>query len=132
MEVLRESDFGFVHQVLTFTRRSNDSITTCRKGYNSRLLTERIMIEKFGKVYLTDEEFLARLRKIDREYYRSLGGYVWRFMPRNFWSLQRDGLAVVPTVLRPWRVAIEAVRALLDAVLNPLDTALRLFSGPER
>ena len=132
MDVLRESDFGFVHQVLTFTRRSNDSITTRRKGYNSRLLTERIMIEKFGRVYLSDDEFPARLRTIDREYYRSLGEYVWRFMPKNFWSLQREGLAVVPTALRRWRVAIEAVRALLDMAFNPLNTARRLFNRPER
>ena len=132
MDVLRESDFGFVHQVLTFTRRSNDSITTRRNGYNSRLLTERMMIEKFGKVYLSDDEFRARLRKIDREYYRSLGDYVWRFMPREFWSFQEEALATVPTALRRGRVAIEALRALLDRVLNPLNTAVRFFRRPER
>jgi glycosyltransferase involved in cell wall biosynthesis len=132
MEVLRESDFGFVHQVLTFTRRSNDSITTRRKGYNSRLLTERIMIEKFGKVYLSDEEFRRRLRKIDGDYYRSLGDYVFRFMPREFWSFQEEALATVPTGLDRWRVAIGAVRVLLERALNPLDTVVRLVRGPKR
>jgi hypothetical protein len=53
-------------------------------------------------------------------------------MPQKFWSLQREGLAVVPTVLRRWRVAIEAVRALLDKAGNPLNTVLRLLSRPER
>ncbi len=126
MEVLGESDFAFVHQVLTFTRRSNDSITTRRKGFNSRLLTERIMIEKFGPRYLTKAEYAARLRALDDAYYRSLGDYVWRFMPRAFWSLQVEGLAVVPTELRRGRIATAAVRALIDRVLNPLNTAARL------
>src|SRR5262249_11201895 len=132
MDVLRECDLGFVHQVLTFTRRSNDSVTTRRKGYNSRLLTERIMIEKFGRTYLTDDEFRARFREIDRKYYRNLGDYVWRRMPRAFWTLQEEALAAVPTRLRRGRIVVQSMRALLDGILNPLNTAVRLLRRRER
>jgi glycosyltransferase involved in cell wall biosynthesis len=56
-EILRESDFGFVHQVLTFTRRDGRSpfSTFSRLGAN---LPEQVnLLSEYGPVYLTKAEY---------------------------------------------------------------------------
>ena len=37
LEILGDSDFGFVHQVLTFSRVRDDSLTSFSQSYNTYL-----------------------------------------------------------------------------------------------
>jgi glycosyltransferase involved in cell wall biosynthesis len=59
--LMQESDFGFVHQVLTYTRRHNESVT----AKNEKLFTHNIgkikILKKFGSIYLSNEEYQKRL-----------------------------------------------------------------------
>jgi glycosyltransferase involved in cell wall biosynthesis len=56
-EILRGSDFGFVHQVLTFTRRDERSPFSKFSSLGANLPEQLNLISKYGPVYLTNEEY---------------------------------------------------------------------------
>lgn len=77
-EILRESDFGFVHQVLTFTRRDGRSpfSTFSRLGAN---LPEQInLVSKYWPVYLTKAEYQRVVTVLLVRY----GFFLLRSLPR--------------------------------------------------
>lgn len=117
------SDFAFAHQVLTFTRRSNVSITTRRRAYtNTLLLVRYLSMLRHGAQFFTPDELHDCLRDLSREYYRTLGASFWRFLPRDFWRLQASTLAAAGDHLRVARTGVQVLRVLCDGVLNPLDS----------
>jgi glycosyltransferase involved in cell wall biosynthesis len=67
-EVLQHSDFGFVHQVLTYTRKHNASITSAVRRANTWLPDHTSMLVKYGPVHLDDGELDRRLRQMLRRY----------------------------------------------------------------
>ena len=52
-DLLRTSDFGFVHQVLTFTRRHNESNTSYARRLNTFLPAQLGVLVRYGPDYLT-------------------------------------------------------------------------------
>ncbi|HHT64441.1 MAG: glycosyltransferase family 2 protein [Bacillota bacterium] len=60
-ELLKESDFGFVHQVLTYTRVHEESQTTKDSKVGSLVFGKLVTLQKFGPVYLTKDEFEERV-----------------------------------------------------------------------
>lgn len=72
-DLLRTTDFGFVHQVLTFSRSHDESVT---EAYMKRIDTwtpaHLNTILKYGRAYLSEDEFLGLVRKYKRLYERLL------------------------------------------------------------
>jgi hypothetical protein len=73
LDLLKESDFGFVHQVLTFTRRHENSITNtiCKENYtfiHAKLYNSMV----HAPFFLTDEEYEKCLAKDISRYYTLL------------------------------------------------------------
>jgi glycosyltransferase involved in cell wall biosynthesis len=71
-DILKESDFGFVHQVLTFTRRHNESRTSIAKKLDSNKLYRVKILIKHGPVFLNDEEYSQALEDEMHRYYQYL------------------------------------------------------------
>lgn len=64
LDLLKESDFGFVHQVLTFTRRHEDSVTSKQILQNSsHMLGYMKMHLEYGPYFLNDKEFKKVMQK---------------------------------------------------------------------
>ena len=61
LEILRERDFGFVHQVLTFTRRLEGSPFSKQTRLGVQLPAQIKLLAKYGPVYLTKAEYQRRL-----------------------------------------------------------------------
>lgn len=61
LESLKVSDFGFVHQVLTFTRRAEGSPFSEHTRVGAYLPGEIKLLVKFGPTYLTKAEYERRL-----------------------------------------------------------------------
>ena len=60
-DVLQESDFGFVHQVLTYTRRHNEAVTSFARRNKTKVANRIMLLARWGPVYLTRAEFQRRL-----------------------------------------------------------------------
>jgi glycosyltransferase involved in cell wall biosynthesis len=61
LESLKVSDFGFVHQVLTFSRRPEGSPFSQHTHLGAYLPGEIKLLEKFGRTFLTEAEYERRL-----------------------------------------------------------------------
>jgi hypothetical protein len=72
-ELLRATDFGFVHQVLTYTRRHNEAETSAARRLNTHKVSHLLHAARYGPVYLKDEEHPRLMRRAKKTYYRFLG-----------------------------------------------------------
>jgi glycosyltransferase involved in cell wall biosynthesis len=131
-ELLEHADFGFVHQVLTFTRRSNESIMSGWRTFRPFTLMEMIAIERYGPRFLAVDEWRLRRRQVARAYYGILGEGVLRRRPKAFWDLHRKGLAFAGLRLSRPRVAWHVLLEALRLALNPQQTAARLIDRKRR
>ena len=93
-EVMKVSDFGFVHQVLTFIRRHSASLTSSQSlPFNTFIWSNTALLLKYGPTYLSPEEYEARLKWQLTAYRRFLAMNILRGRhPRGFWQYHRRGL----------------------------------------
>lgn len=91
-ELLQNSDFGFVHQVLTYTRRENESMSSFARRFNTFLLGELVILKKYGPLYLDDKEFKTLFGRMIKKYCIFLGKSLLKLREKEFWEYHRDGL----------------------------------------
>lgn len=91
-DLLQNSDFGFVHQVLTFTRRENEAMSSFARRFNSFLLGELIILKKYGPLYLSSEEFKKIYNRMLKKYCIFLFKCFLKLKEKEFWKYHRDGL----------------------------------------
>ena len=89
-DLLRGTDFGFVHQVLTFTRRHNETVTSINRRLNTYLPSELYVLHKYGRDYLSESEYQEALRAKLRIYYRFLGVSLLRLRKKDFWTQRQE------------------------------------------
>lgn len=133
-ELLKDRDFGFVHQVLTFTRRQAGSIHDELGQYDQRPLLALMTLSRHGQAHLEHDKF-ARLREVlTRAYHRSLGTNLLRAVGRSkgFWRFHRQGMNCFNFQPSWIRVAGYAVGATLDLALNPKSTAESIWQRLRR
>jgi glycosyltransferase involved in cell wall biosynthesis len=127
LNAVTEMDFAFVHQVLSFSRRSNESITTQRTRFlNTMLLTRYVMLLRHGPTFFSASELAGCRQRLESEYYRSLGESFWRLLPREFWVLQRDCLESAGAGFSRGRTLGAIGAELLRMLANPLESGQRV------
>lgn len=126
IEILLEHDFGFVHQVLSFTRTENDSIWSQSQAWEPLLLNRLLLLEQFGEWVLPPDEFARARASARSEYFRALGRHSLRRPGRAFWEYHRRGLALLGRKLDWLDVAPWTVAELLRLLLNPENTLRRV------
>jgi glycosyltransferase involved in cell wall biosynthesis len=127
-DILREHDFVFVHQILTFMRQQEGSISYRSRNHNVEQLDLMILLKRFGPTFLTTAEYEATWKGVGDWYYRGLASE-WvrsgfRQADHEFWERQRIGLAGVGESIDMTRVAKAAARLAL-APLAPVKAMLR-------
>ncbi|HVW30875.1 MAG TPA: glycosyltransferase family 2 protein [Polyangiaceae bacterium] len=126
--ILLGHDFGFVHQLLSFVRADNVSITTKRRIFNPGPLDYLMVIERFGRAVLSDAEFRELADREWKTYWEFLGTSALRFRRQDFWKYHREGLATIDKKIDPSVVARGAVRRIASRALSPLGELTRRFS----
>ncbi len=123
-DVLRDRDFGFVHQVLTYSRVFPENAS--RFDEICLLFPEIETLLKYGRDYLTPEEFARETKRLWDRYYTSLGSRVFRNRAKGFWQYHRTNLRRIGHSLKIGRIAKAVVAKGFDIALNPLNTSLRI------
>ena len=77
-ELLRDADFGFVHQVLSYRSVDPESISGREKDLLSSELDRLIILTMFGTDHLTPTELTRRHAELSSIYQRRLGQRVLR------------------------------------------------------
>jgi glycosyltransferase involved in cell wall biosynthesis len=126
-EILVDRDFGFAHQVLSFSRRQPESLMGGARDFLRDRLDLYIMTTRYGTLYLDDGEREKRLRDVRAWYYSGLAGQ-WlservRRSDDRFWDYQKRGLSSIGERIRPALLARHAAALVLRRALSPLDLA---------
>lgn len=125
-DILRTRDFGFVHQVLTFTREHVQAESTFSKRFGTDYLGNLEHLAKYGRMYLNDQEFDQCFKVSWRRYYAFLGEKLLHGSDSGFWEFQRSQLARLGYRLNYIELAKPVMNELLDLMLNPLNTSKRI------
>jgi glycosyltransferase involved in cell wall biosynthesis len=91
-EVLKKWDFGFVHQVLTYTRRHNEAASSFARRMNSYLVGHLTLLKKYGPIYLESTEYNQCYHRYTRKYYKFLGKSLFKKKPDEFWIYHKNSL----------------------------------------
>ncbi len=118
-ELLIGRKLGFVHQVLTYLREDNPSISVGLLAYNPWPLHRLILLRKYGPRLLDEQEYAGCLERVESDYLKFLGYAKLVGRPKQFWDYQREGFAEMGQTLPTGRLWREAFGAALDVVANP-------------
>jgi len=91
-DVLRESDFGFVHQVLTYTRLHPESQTTYYQNIYPAVDAQMSILKKYGDSFLNEKEHAQHLKRTLEGHYALLGVCLFQKKGKEFWNHQRKSL----------------------------------------
>ncbi len=130
--LLADGDFGFVHQVLTYSRYQPETVTDAASHFNYWPLLHYLMMEQYGRHFLSAEEYEKRHNEVTTEMYRGLGEQ-WlkdifrRSRKKGFWEFQRQHLGDIGAEIRPGLFAKGVVNAGLHLLgsLGTLRTKLQ-------
>ncbi len=90
--ILQESDFGFVHQLLTFTRSREESNTTFSERMNSIQLSFVTELIQYGPSCLERNEYEQRLRVRLEQYYQVLAEGLLQMRGRSYFEFHKNWL----------------------------------------
>lgn len=127
-EILLNHDMGFVHQILSFVRLDDASITAKRQAFHPNLLDLYVLLERFGPSVLSADEFAERRAQVRREYFGFLGRAALRAKGQEFWDYHKKGLATVGQELKQSDVLLHAAREAGLMALSPGLTLERVAS----
>jgi hypothetical protein len=126
-DVLQNTDFGFVHQILTFTRRHNETTTTFIRAFDTYLIGALIALKNYGSYYLNGDEYRNVFEGYQRRYYKKLGRSIFRLREKEFRSRAREyfnyhrkALNDLGHPLDPAKILRGALSVLINRLLNVL------------
>ena len=124
--LLETCDFGFVHQVLTFTRVRTESMTTVTNDMYTEFASTLHNLITYGANYLAPEELKSRVEQHLTSYYKVLGKNLLLGRDKHFWDYHKQMLTQVGVGFDRLRIAGGVLAVLGDAVLNIKDTLGKL------
>ena len=126
MQILEHSDFGFVHQVLSYLRVSSESITGQVRSLQPGILDLYIVVQRYSPRFLDADEAAEVKHRNKQLYYRVLAHEALRRREPAFWKYHERGLKTLGEKLdRPY-LAKQMLREVLILLANPGTTAARL------
>jgi glycosyltransferase involved in cell wall biosynthesis len=131
-EILRDHDFGFVPQILSFSREDDGSIWGSVASFDPLMLFGLVELLTYGPEYLDAGEFVAVSAARRKAYHRFLGESWLRRQPSAFWTFHREGMATVGVELDRAAIRAEAVGVVADFLLQPRRVAAGLVRRARR
>jgi hypothetical protein len=120
---LAHSDFGFVHQILSYARVHSESQTSKSIKYGTIRRAVIADLARFGPVYLAPDELQNRLTHLMEYYYRWLVAALFaNRRDRAFWRIQKAELKEVGVRLSSARILKAALLRGVEGVLRPVAT----------
>lgn len=115
-DLLKTWDFGFVHQVLTYSRRDNGGIVARVCEFGLRPFLHLSMLVAHGKDHLSPQEYDRCLELAERQYFVHLArcACARRREGPGFWEFHRKGLASISYSFDWKKLAKWLPRALIE------------------
>lgn len=130
--LLKNCDFGFVHQILTFTRGRPEALSMMAVDMQMDFACRLYTLVTHGRDFLASDEFDACQDQLLKGYYNFLAVSVMRGRrDKKFWDFHKAKLNETVGFSRT-RLAGAIVRRLCKALLNPSETIEKLQEGRNR
>jgi glycosyltransferase involved in cell wall biosynthesis len=126
-EILKERDFGFVHQVLSFSRVNEESISGKVVDFRPDRLDGLIVVKTYGAEFLAAAEFQQIYGQTLNDYFRFLGRALFSLKGNAFWQYHLDGLERAGIDFGMEKRFKFGLFALAELVLNPWSTIEQLL-----
>jgi len=117
--LLKASDFGFVHQVLTFQRVRSGSLAAISSEINTYAPGMLHALLTHGKDFLSSQEFETCRKRAIADYYAMLGGGFLRGRDKRFWDFHKKKLAEAGVDFSRVRLATVMLAKFGTALLDP-------------
>jgi glycosyltransferase involved in cell wall biosynthesis len=132
-ELLKDWDFGFVHQVLAYAQVHAESQTSRSIKYGTIRRALIADLTRFGPVYLTPDELEKRLTHLMDYYYRWLvGAIVANRRDPDFWRIQRAELEDVGIRVTYAGLGKAALRKAIGILFRPREAMERVLAISRR
>lgn len=132
-EVLGSCDFGFVHQVLSFTRTHPASMgNTFSRIYNPQLVEYLGMMRKYGPRFLDPETFERTHADMLRTYRRLIARRLVSGRGRAYWKFHKAKLRRLGYDIGPLSLARGAVEEFGRLALHPREAIALAFRFASR
>lgn len=122
LEILQQSDFGFVHQILCFERLHGQSVSSALAALNSFLVDRLDFVVSYGPALLSPQERDRRIEELLSIYYDYLADNTIHFAGREFRRYHRERLAEIGYPIDDLRLARAVANRVLDWLGNPKQT----------
>jgi glycosyltransferase involved in cell wall biosynthesis len=132
MQILEHWNFGFVHQVLSFSRADNESISSAARGFQPVALDQYILVQRYASMFLEAAEAALLRRKSKKTYYGVLAKEALRHRGPAFWQYHEGGLKTLGETLDWSYLALKIGQELLRLAANPGTTAVRALRAWKR
>ncbi|WP_089721622.1 glycosyltransferase family 2 protein [Candidatus Entotheonella palauensis] len=119
LDLLQFCDFGFVHQVLTYTRYHPEAATAFADAVQTYIPGELQILLTYGPRYLEPEDFDRCVDNKLQQYYVFLARSVFRGQDKRFWNYHRDELHRLGRPLAWPRLVWNVILELADHIFNP-------------
>jgi glycosyltransferase involved in cell wall biosynthesis len=129
-QILQSWELGFVHQVLSFSRTDNESITSTARELQAGSLDRYIMQRRYAPVFLEASDAASVRREAKRAYYRALArrALLIRGRRAEFWRYHKVGLETLSEGL-DWLYLVSIMgQELLWLISNPGMTTVRALN----
>jgi len=121
------SDFGFVHQILSYERVHDEAVSELVRGHRTYLLDRIEVLKEYGPMHLTATEYRDRLDALMNDYYGNvLANALFNRREGEFWKLHQRRLAALGYPMFGVRLGKAVGAKLLDLAFNPKQTIQKM------
>lgn len=126
--ILQTWNFGFVHEVLSFNRFDNESISSRVRDFSPELLDRLLQLRKFGPRCIERQALACLIEDRERDYYDFLARRLLGGADRDFWRYHVSGLKSGGQRLESMRLLKHVCLVLLRLLAHPVAASVRLYS----
>ncbi len=118
-DLLQTCDFGFAHQVLTYTRYHPEAATAFADTFQTYIPGELQILLAYGPRYLEPDDVARCVENKLKQYYVFLARSVFRGQGKCFWNYHRGELSRLGQPFE-WRRLLDKVAGeMADHIFNP-------------
>ena len=93
LDILQEYNFGFIHQVLSYTRTHEDSqSSTYAERFDTNLLENLKMLIKYGPIFLDDDEYQDLLKLRLKQYKKIFWKTFLKNRKKEYFEYHQNGV----------------------------------------
>ena len=118
--------YGFVHQVLTFTRTHAEAVSSFAHVMGTGLAESLAMVIKHGPAFLTEAERTALVKVHRRAYARFLFRVALKVWDRRIWEFQIEKQRSLGIHIGMLEIVRAGIRETVASVLSPKATTQRI------